>query len=145
MKIKTLFILIMVAMISCQSDPGDQPKKEELKIVLSNYYDAMSKKDIQKMNTLTTTDFVLFDEGVVYNNESAVKAVEQMPAFTATFKFDSLHVNIDKLNASAYYFREASFVIQDSTYAPIKFLESATFKKEDGEWKLRFLHATIRK
>jgi hypothetical protein len=87
----------------------------------------------------------MFDEGRIYNNETAVRSVEELGNFSVTFKFDSLNSHFDKANASAYYLREAGFTIKDSILLPMKFLESATFEKKDGKWKLRFLHTTLRK
>lgn len=145
MKKRLLPIMLLTMLFSCRSDPENTTGKDKLKSLLVSYYDALAKKDTAGMRSLTATGFVLYDEGVIYNNESAAKFVEQLPAFTATFRFDSLNTHIDERNASAYYLREAVFTIQDSTYAPIKFLESATFKKEHGEWKIRFIHSSLRK
>jgi ketosteroid isomerase-like protein len=141
-----IFLLALsVGLVSCQSESDSQTKKEELKTIVSDYHNAMGKKDLQKMKSLTTPDFVMYDEGVIYSNETAVKSMEQFPAFTVTFKFDSIKAHIDKINASAYYLKEATFVMQDSAWSPMKFLESATFKKEGSTWKLRFLHSSMRR
>jgi SnoaL-like domain len=145
MKIKLLLILIVIGLLSCHLDAGNQTRKDDLKNVLASYYEAMAKKDLQKMNTLTTSNFVMYDEGTIYNNESAVRSVEQLPPFTATFAFDSINANIDKINASAYYLRKADFTMGDGGHMPMRFLESATFRKEDGKWKLRFLQSSVRK
>lgn len=145
MKSRIFLALATISFFSCQSESDNHLKKEELKALLSDYYNAMSKKDLDKMKSLTTPDFVMYDEGVIYNNESAVKAIEGIGPFTASFAFDSVKAHLDKTDASAYYLREATFTMQDSTYAPMKFLESATFKKEGDKWKLRFLHSSIRK
>ena len=140
----TVFIAIL-AFCSCQSGDNNQTTKEELKNLLTEYYNALSNKDLSKMNELTTSNFVLFDEGLVFDNASAVKSVEELGKFTATFKFDSLNAYVDKANTSVYYFREATFTFGDSTYPPVGFLESATFRKEGDQWKLRFLHSSQRK
>jgi ketosteroid isomerase-like protein len=144
MKSRIFLAVATISFFSCQSGSDNQLKKEELKALLSDYYNAMAKKDLDQMKSLTTTDFVMYDKGVIYGNESAIKAIEEMGPFTATFKFDSINAHLDKVNASAYYLLEATFVIKDSTYAPMKYLESATFKKEGNKWKLRFLHSSIR-
>lgn len=141
--IAILLFVTTIGLLSCQ-EPDAQTQKEEFKNLLTTYYDVMSKKDLQKMNELTTANFVFYDEGVIYNNASAAKSIEGMD-FTATFKFDSLNAYIDKADASVYYLREATFTIKDSTYPPVKFLESATFRKDGKKWKIRFLHSSIRK
>lgn len=138
------FLMLLGGLVSCKPEPGDQEKKEEIRNLLADYYGALAKKDLSKMNDLTTADFVLFDKGVIYTNENAGKAAEHPDSIIPTFKFDSLNIHFDKANASAYYFREASFSSHDSTHSPIRFLESATFEKQNGKWRLRFLHSSER-
>jgi ketosteroid isomerase-like protein len=145
MKIYQLLILMLVTLLSCRSGDNSQARKDELKSVLSDYYNALAKKDIQKANALTTSNFVLFDDGAIYSNERALRDIERMKPFTVTFTFDSLNIHMEKRDASAYYFRKAYFTFEDSAYAPVRFLESATFNKEGDKWKIRFLHSTIRK
>jgi hypothetical protein len=149
MKTKILFIITLIGLFSCH-EPDADTKKEELKNILAAYYDGMAKKDLQKLNDLTTANFVMYEEGVIYNNASAIKSIEGLPPFTVTYKFDSMNATIDKINASAYYVREANLTMKDSTmkdviYPPFHFLESATFYKEGKKWKLRFIHSTMRK
>jgi len=145
MKFRIFLALATISFFSCQSESDNHIRKEQLKTLLSDYYSAMANKDLPKMKSLTTPDFVMYDEGMIYSNESALKAIEGMGPFTASFTFDSINAHLDKVNASAYYLRETIFTIKDSAYAPMKFLESATFKKEGDKWKLRFLHSSARK
>jgi hypothetical protein len=137
-------VLFSLVIYSCEREAGTQANKENLKTLLNSYYDALAKKDLAKMNSLTTSDFIMYDEGRIYNNADAVKSIEHLPEFTARFTFDSLHMNMYKVNASAYYQKRVAFSFKDSTLAPIEFLESATFRKEGKNWKLRFLHSTMR-
>lgn len=139
---KNLIILLAIALFSCKSDNDGEAGKEKIKSLLASFHEAMAKKDLKKMKELTATNFVMFDEGVIYNNESALSSIEKLPPFTATFSFDSLNVYMAGNNASAYYLKEAVFTKEGHTYPPAHFLESATFNKENGEWKIRFLHSS---
>ena len=136
----TIFILF-----SCHTDDDGQAKKDEIKNIVLNYYKALADKDLQKANTLTTGNFVLFDEGLIFNNEVAIDSVKKMKPFTFKCTIDSLNVHVDKKDASAYYFRKADFTFSDGEKMSVRFLESATFNKEGDKWKLRFMHSTIRK
>ncbi len=142
MKIRFFLLFLLTGTLSCQSDPDNQGKREEIKSILADYFNAMAKKDLPKMKELTTPDFVLYEGGDIYNNESAVRAVEKISQFTVQFKFDSLNIRFGKADASTYYSRETTFTSSDSTYSPVKFLESATFEKQNGKWKLRFIHSS---
>ena len=136
---------ICLLLYACRRDDDGQTKKEELKKIILDYYSALSAKDLEKANSFTTSSFLFFDEGRIYNNQLAIDSVKKMSAFTATFTIDSLNVHVDKKDASAYYFRHADFVFEDGRQIPVNFLESCTFNKEGNKWKLRFLHSSIRK
>src|SRR6185436_4406143 len=99
MKAFIFFTIVLVSFSSCNSD-DDTAKKEELKKVLADYYNALARKDTLTMKSLTTDNFVLFDEGILYTNESAAKFVADMKPFKVSFTFDSLNIHMDKKDAS---------------------------------------------
>jgi ketosteroid isomerase-like protein len=144
-KVNILVTTTIVLLCSCRPDDDGQAKKEELKNIVLDYYNALANKDLQKANSLTTANFILFDEGFVLDNKVAIDSVRKMKPFRFTTSIDSLNVHVDKKDASAYYFRNADFTFEDSVHMSIRFLESVTFNKEGDNWKLRFLHSSIRK
>ena len=83
-----LLIAIIFSAFSCRQDDGEA-QREKLRNIVLEYYNALSNKDLQKANSLTTGNFVLWDEGRVYNNAIAIDSVKQMPVFRATFTIDS--------------------------------------------------------
>jgi hypothetical protein len=145
MKIRLPHVLLAILFLSCHIGDDSNAKKEELKNIVLDYYNALSNQDLQKANDLTTSNFILFDEGYVLNNKVAIDSVKKMSQFTATFTIDSLNVHVDKKDASAYYFRNADFAFVNGQRISVRFLESATFNKEGNKWKLRFMHSTVRK
>jgi hypothetical protein len=150
MKIKSLvmkaFIFstaLLVIFSSCDSGDDTPAKKEELKKILTDYFNALAAKDTVALNSLTTSNFVVFNQGTAYDNKATIHAMSEKKSFKVTCTFDSLNIHMEKRNASAYYFRNASFTFDD-TVVHAGFLESATFNKEDGKWKLRFLQSFLR-
>ncbi|MFI5131838.1 MAG: hypothetical protein ACHQFX_17675 [Chitinophagales bacterium] len=144
---RTLNILLTSTIFiafSCHLGDDGQAKREELKNIVLEYYNALANKDLPKANSLTTDNFVLWDEGRIYNNQVAIDSVKTMGTFTVKFTIDSLNVHVDKKNASAYYFRNAEFTFPDRVFRPV-FLESCTFNKEGSKWKLRFMQSSLRK
>jgi ketosteroid isomerase-like protein len=138
-------ILTSFLLFSCHAGDDGQAKKEELKNIVLDYYNALSRQDLQKANSLTTGNFMFFDEGLILNNRVAIDSVKKMGRFTATFTIDSLNVHVDKKDASAYYFRTADFAFANGQKISVRFLESVTFNKEGNKWKLRFMHSSVRK
>jgi ketosteroid isomerase-like protein len=143
--IKALMLYAMLLAASCASDNDTPEKKEELKKIIADYYNALTNRDTVALKDLTTDNFVLWDDGVIFTNQTAIKAISGGKSFKATFSFDSLNIHMDKRNASVYYFKNAEFVFNDTIHMPAKFLESATFNKEGNKWKLRFLQSSPRK
>ena len=97
------------------------------------------------MNEITTNDFVLYEDGKVWNNDSLIKFLNKFPKLTVEYKFDNLIINVDKTSGDMTYFNHADFVLNDTTKMNLNWIESATFRKIDGNWKINFLHSSIRK
>ena len=144
MKKPIIVSFILISLLSCRVDDNGQTQKEELKTIVLDYFNALSKKDLTTANSLTTDNFILFDGGRIYNNQVAIDSVKRMEEFDAVFAIDSLNVHADKKDASAYYFRTAEFRFATGM-VKLRFLESATFNKIDGKWKLRFMQSSVRK
>ncbi len=146
MKKLTLTILLLGGLFfySCQQNKNtDDPEK--LKAVLTDYFDAIEMRDFQKMKDLSTEDFVLFEDGKVFNNDSLINLISSMPDATAEYKFEDFVINVDDNTGNMRYYNNGEFTINDTTRLSMKWLESATFKKIENDWKLEFLHSTVRK
>ena len=145
MKAKPILLLALVVLLfSCQEEKKpDNP--EQLKQVLTSYFDGVVAKDIAKMNAVTTDDFVLYEDGLVWNNDSLLNLVNSMPPFEASFKFDYIKINIDQEIGNISYFNHADMILNDTTEVKYDWIESATFQKIEGEWKMNFLHSTVKK
>ncbi len=105
----------------------------------------MKDKDFEKMKAITTDDFVLFEDGKVWNNDSLINLINSMPDFTAVYSFKDFNINIDVQNANMYYLNHMDLTLNDTTEVKYDWIESATFRKKDGIWKMNFLHSTVRK
>jgi hypothetical protein len=117
------------------------------KNILTDYFDGMKSTtvDLDKLNSLTTTDFVLFEDGLIWTNDSLVKPIPDVKSFKGTWTFDDMKVDIDQNSGDIIYYNHGDFIINDTIKMQVDFLESATFKKVDGQWKMKFLHSTVRK
>jgi hypothetical protein len=56
-----------------------------------------------------------------------------------------MRASIDETSGDIIYYNHGDFVINDTINMQVDWLESATFKKVDGQWKMKFLHSTVRK
>ena len=134
-------ILGLGLLTNCEQKKDDP---EILKKILTDYFDGIKTQDLEKLNSLTTRDFVLFEDGVIWTNDSLVTMKEKFSSFKGDWKFDNIRVNIDESSGDIVYFNHADFVFNDTIKMKIDWLESATFRKVDGKWKMNFLHSTVR-
>ena len=136
------FNLILV-LLSCQTKPNDDPEK--VKKVLLDYFDGIKNKDFQKMKDVTTSDFILYEDGKVFNNDSLINLINSFPKYSVDYTFNEFTINVDQDIAHMYYYNQGAFILNDTTHLDYKWLESASFRKENDQWKMDFLHSTVRK
>lgn len=87
---------------------------------------------------------MLFENGKIWTNDSLVRKNPNVKSFKGSWTLDNLKINIDETSGDVVYFNHGEFIINDTIQRKIDWLESATFRKIDGKWKMNFLHSTIR-
>jgi hypothetical protein len=103
---------------------------------------ALKKRDFKKMTDATTDDFILYEEGKAWINDSVFKEMNRFPYKTAEFKFDHFRINVDNRSGDMSYYENAIFILNDTTRYDLDFLGSATFRKNENGWKMSFLHSS---
>ena len=144
---KNLSVLLLTQVIvvgSCQEKKVDDPEQLN-SVVVGFFFEGIKAKDFQKMKDLTTSDFVIFEDGKLFNNDSLFKQMNSVANYTAEYTFNNFDTYVDNNSGSTSYFNHGEIVLNDTLEIKIDWLESATFKKIDGKWKMDFLHSTIRK
>ena len=116
-----------------------------LKKILTDYFDGIKTQDLNKLNSLTTNDFMLFEDGRIWTNDSLVRTNPKIRSIQRNWTFDFIKVDMDNLSGDIIYYNHGDFVINDTIQRKREWLESAAFKKVDGKWKLKFLHSSPRK
>lgn len=142
MKKLSILTIILVLLTNCKEKKDDP---EILKNILTDYFDGIKTQDLEKLNSLTTSDFVLFEDGLIWTNDSLVKPNPNVKSFKGTWTFDNIRVHMDESSGDIVYFNHGDFVLNDTIKTKIDWLESATFRKVDGKWKMNFFHSTVKK
>ena len=96
---------------SCQQKKDDP---EILKKILTDYFDGIKTQDLNKLNALTTKDFVLFEDGRIWTNDSLVTPIPNVQSFKGTWTFDNMTVNMDVNSGDIIYYNHGDFVINDT-------------------------------
>ncbi|MGK3989281.1 nuclear transport factor 2 family protein [Sorangium sp. So ce136] len=142
-KIAFISLAFAGALSACQPNRHDSPEK--LKAVVVSYFDCVARKDFVRMKTLTTPDFVIYENGKIINNDGLIEIINGSPVTEATFSLDDVRVSVDDNSGSMIYINHGKFVNNDASTIARDFLESAMFKKIGNEWKLYFVHSTVKK
>ena len=128
-------------------DPGtlrpDDP--ETLKQLVIDYFDGVANKSFEKLNTVTTPDFVIYEDGKIWNNDSVFKNIRYHVPFTAKFALTDFKINMDSRSGDVTYLSHVDFVFDDTVKVAIDFIEGATFRKTSSGWKINLLYATLKK
>ena len=139
----TVIVLVIALLTGCQPKPAnDDPEK--IKKVLTGYFEGIENKDTASMRALTTPDFMLYENGAVWNNGSAFMNIRRNMPFTVKYKFDNFKIHVDDTSGDVTYINHADFVFGARGKKSLDWIESATFRKNNGEWKMNFLQATLR-
>lgn len=135
----------LTLVLGCEQNKStDDP--EILKKILIGYFDGIKAKDLNKLNALTTEDFVLFEDGSVWNNDSLMRAIDKYyKSFNPEYSFDNFEIDVDSRIGNIRYYNHCDCVIDDTVKRSLDWIESATFEKVDGKWKMNFLHSSKRR
>lgn len=136
-------ILYLGLFASCQQSKSTD-EAEKLKTVLITYFDGIKNKDFKKMTEVTTDDFILYEMGRVWNNDSVFHNIEENLPFEVEYTFDNFKISVDNMSGHMSYSNNGAFVFNDTTKQSFSWIESAAFKKSNEGWKMSFLHITER-
>lgn len=140
MKIIKLFAALPILLLwSCKQD--DQTKNiEKLPLLMNAFFDGVQRKDIDKIKSVTTNDFLLYGHGKILTYDSLVGLIKGFPDLKTEHKLSDFNIDIDNKVANMTYVNH--YTVNDSTPATKNFLESAGFRNEQGIWKIRFIHSS---
>ena len=144
MKSIAFLILMIAGLFACQKPADSAGEQEKIKQVLIGYFDSIGAKDYAKMDALCTDDYVLFESGMVWNNDSLGNNIQKFPG-RLQFKFDNFNIRTDQESGRMTYFNHGDLYVNDTLKQSYDWVESATFRKVEGQWKLEFLHSTEKK
>lgn len=145
MKLLTcLSIMFLGLQTACESTTQENDA-DKIKAVLTGYFDGVTGKDLSKLKQMTTLDYILFEGGRVWNNDSLINFLKKRPDLTVKFKFDNMNIRAGKQFGRIIYYNHGDFFVNDTLKRSTDWVESATFRKVNGKWKMEFLHSTDRK
>ena len=144
-KITICLLIPSIVFSSCNtSQPNTKDEVNKVNGVIANYFIAIGTKNFQQMKENTTSDYLLFESGKVWNNDSLWNDLQNYKEEEIKFRLDNQQVILEQSLAHVSYFNHAEVFQKDSVIRKLDWIENATLKKVNGQWKIVFLHSTIR-
>ena len=128
-----LSFIFTVTGVSCNSSGNDQATIEGH---LTNFSIALSKADTATLRNLCSPEFVLLDEGKIYDLQqlfSSITTVRDSNSMTRS-PIDP-KIQLRENSAWAYYKVSGELRTKTGTI-PLSLLESVVFEKAEGVWRI---------
>ena len=123
------------------------PTRDETQIknAVRGMFNGLSKRDPAKIRLFTTHDFLLLENGLIWNNDSLAAKMNLLKAKFSSFQrintIDFIRVTINGKMAWAAFNNVADFTM-DEKKRHAKWLESAVLIKVGAAWKIQLFHST---
>ena len=146
MKKIIVLIVILSTFNAVQSQSITSEEKQIIKNLVQNAFDDIwSKYDASKITTYHTDDFLLLENGHVWNNDTIAnyqaKGLKR-PARTRINSFEFFKFEKYGESIWAGYHNYASFTGADGVTQKAQWLESIVAIKTEIGWKLKMMHST---
>lgn len=148
MKTTFQFFFLLLLSVPVAAQTSAENEEQQIKDLISNYFqDIFSKNAQDKLAVYQTEDYILLEDGEVWDTEiiktymEKAAARERLPERINTFNFIEVKVAGDM--AWAAYHNNAVFKMDDKKVGEMNWLESATAIRTEDGWKLQMLHSTV--
>jgi ketosteroid isomerase-like protein len=120
-----------------------QQEKDSIEASISRFFDGLSEINPDKLKAYTTTDFILLEEGQVWNIDTLIAKVTtpRNAGIKRINKFEFIKTEQNGNIAWVSYHNTADFSLNEKQQT-VQWLESAVLRKENGRWKIKLLHST---
>ena len=125
----------------CPSDPAEAQRAAD---AVRAFFVALAKDDLPGVRAVTTEDFFAYDVGKRFTAASLVETIAGAHRSGVRLEWNlgevRAHTSCDL--AWAYWVNRGSVAAAGQEPKPRSWLESAVLEREDGRWRVRFLHST---
>ena len=141
-----IFFMLFSTTISFGQASNDANKASIKNLVLESFNEIWSKLNSKNIDKYYTTDFLLLENGEVWNNDSITNYLN----YAVLLKSNPIRINtieiieikVARKKAWIAYHNYATFSSDDKIVRKAHWLESATAILTQKGWKLEMLHST---
>ena len=120
-----------------------QKEKDSIEASISKFFDGLSETDANKLKAYTTDDFILLENGQLWNIDTLVSKMSdpKNAGIKRVNKFQFIKTEQNGTVAWVSYHNSADFSLNEKKQT-VNWLESAVLQNENGRWKIKLLHST---
>jgi ketosteroid isomerase-like protein len=143
MKGPTVTLLCLGLLTGCQPSRRADDEVAGVRRALEGFFAAISSFDYRALRAAGTADYVLLEDGLVWNMDSLVSTVQdlQKDGLTIAYTLEDFRPSIAGPVAWATY-RNRGILRGPKGADTLRWVESAIFRHQGGAWKLALLHST---
>ena len=135
------FVLIASTVLHAQTKKSNNQVLVNQSI--TKFFDALATLDTNVMKQYCTTDFLLLEDGEVWNLDTLANKLRPFRAmsFSRTNHLNFIRTQVKGTTAWVAYHNAADMVINGQKMN-VQWLESAVLVKVGNEWRIQLLHST---
>lgn len=145
-RLSSIILMMFFTTISFGQVSNETDKTLIKKLVIESFDEIWSKLNSKNIDKYYTKDFLLLENGEVWNNDSITNyldnALLRKPNPKRTNTIEIIEIKIANRTAWIAYQNYATFSIDNKIIREAHWLESATAILTDNGWKLEMLHST---
>ena len=139
------FSLILSANLAYARRQQKRPTADQDQIVdtISTLFTAIGTDDVAKFNSVTASDFYIFDGGVRFNGEDLIALIKAQHAAGKRYEWNVTEPEVRvSCNTAWIAYTNKGSITDSSGTVNQKWLESAFLEKQAGNWKIVFMHSS---
>lgn len=144
---KLLFVAVisLISICNVRSQGKLNEKQQSVQKVIIDMFQALSDRDADKLKSNCTPDFVLLENGIVWNLDTLTQKNNQNKAITDFNRINTIDFIETKVrnNMAWTTYNNQAEVTKNGQHSLIKWLETAVLIKEGKIWKIEVLHSTL--
>ena len=143
---KCFFFLMILFTASTMLHAQGKDEQVSVNHVINDIFDGIATLNIEKIKQNCTSDFMLLENGAVWNTDSISKRLNQLKSisFTRNNHIDFIRTEVNGDAAWVAYNNMADMTVNGEKRM-VQWLESAFLVKDGNAWKVKMLHSTLLK
>jgi len=134
-------LLLLTTSITAQTKTADEKIKVHQTIV--KLFDGISDLDEAAIRSHITKDFLLLEDGAVWNIDTLTNQFQQLRGLTVSRINHLNFIKTEILERSAWVaYHNAADITVNGTEMRVEWLESAFLVRHGADWKIEMLHST---